>query len=214
MGLVTDYVLPEGAVFSYCRKYGAPTTIRFADGTAALYKVYVTWRDMMRRAHSKTSSKKKDKLYYDDCVVDSTFQDYFLFYEWSKKQFGFNKLDKKGRAFSIDKDILSKGKRGYFPESVVYVPQAINIFFKVNEKSAKYLRGVSKPVNQKSFMGKITIDYECIYLGMFDTELNAHLAWCKHKEAHGRELAQTYKDYIDPRVYERLMNFDAHKEFG
>ena len=129
-----------------------------------------------------------------------------------KKQVGFNKLDSKGRLFGIDKDILATS-RGYFPENVVFVPVIINNFFKANENT-RFLRGAYKRPIDKKFTSQISINSELKYLGQFDTELEAHYAWCKFKNSYARELAQDYKDYIDPRVYERLMNFDAHKEFG
>lgn len=212
MSLVTDYVLPEGAVFCYARKHSAPTSIRFADGTNIPYKIYTVWRDMMRRVVWKSSFQKCDTKYYGDCEVADFFQDYFNFYEWSKKQFGFNKLDINGKIFTIDKDILSTD-RGYFPENVVFVPRVINNFFYKN-RNCSFMRGVAKPRKEKKYTAQISTHNIIKIIGRFDTELEAHIAYCKAKNAYGQELAQMYKDHIDPRVYERLMNFDAQKEFS
>ena len=47
------------------------------------------------------------------------------------------------------------------------------------------------------------------YLGTFDTELETFHAYKQAKEAYVKELAEKWKDQIDPRVYEALMNYQV-----
>ena len=45
------------------------------------------------------------------------------------------------------------------------------------------------------------------FIGHFDTELEAFQAYKQAKESKVKEVAELYKDRIDPRVYEALMNY-------
>ena len=47
------------------------------------------------------------------------------------------------------------------------------------------------------------------YLGSFKTELEAFNAYKKAKESFVKELANKWKDKIDERAYEALMNYQV-----
>ena len=44
-------------------------------------------------------------------------------------------------------------------------------------------------------------------LGYYDNEYDAHLAYKQAKEAYIKELADKYKDMLDPRAYSALQNY-------
>ena len=44
-------------------------------------------------------------------------------------------------------------------------------------------------------------------LGYYDNEYDAHLAYKQAKEAYLKQLADKYKDMLDPRAYEALYNY-------
>ena len=47
------------------------------------------------------------------------------------------------------------------------------------------------------------------YLGTLDTELEAFHAYKHAKEAYVKELAEKWKDQIDPRAYNALMKYEV-----
>ena len=47
------------------------------------------------------------------------------------------------------------------------------------------------------------------YLGFFKTEIEAFNAYKVAKEAFVKEQAEKWKDQIDPRAYEALMNYQV-----
>ena len=44
-------------------------------------------------------------------------------------------------------------------------------------------------------------------LGYYDNEYDAYLAYKQAKEAYLKELADKYKDMLDPRAYSALQNY-------
>ena len=44
-------------------------------------------------------------------------------------------------------------------------------------------------------------------LGYYDNEYDAHLAYKQAKEAYLKELAEEYKDMLDPKAYIALQNY-------
>ena len=46
------------------------------------------------------------------------------------------------------------------------------------------------------------------HLGCYDTELEAFLVYKEAKESYIKEIANKWKDQIDPRVYEALMKYN------
>ena len=47
------------------------------------------------------------------------------------------------------------------------------------------------------------------YLGLFNTELEAFYAYKQAKETYIKEVANKWKDQIDPRVYNALMKYEV-----
>ena len=96
-------------------------------------------------------------------------------------QIGFNSLDEEGRCFHLDKDILVKGNKLYSEDTCSFVPAEINtLFCKANKTRGRY-----------------------------NTIEEAFLAYKQAKEAYIKELANKWKDVIDPRVYEALMDYQV-----
>ena len=167
-------------------------------------KEYELWRDMLKRCYSDKYQKKYPT--YKGCEVSDNFKSYEYFYEWCNKQIGFGMAD-----FELDKDLLIKGDKVYSENTCVFIPAEINsLLTKCTASRGAYLIGVCWHKRDKVFMatvGKSKGKRE--HLGYFKTELEAFKAYKKAKEAIVKEQAEKWKDRIDLRAYEALMNYQV-----
>ena len=167
---------------------------------------YNVWWDMIRRCCCETYKRKKPR--YMSSVVDTRFESYFNYRSWCEKQIGFGCKDEKGRPFALDKDILIKGNKVYSEDTCCFVPQEVNsLFVKSNARRGECLVGVTYRKDRKKYKAGMNNTEGSSFIGHFDTELEAFQAYKQAKESKVKEVAELYKDRIDPRVYEALMNY-------
>ena len=165
-------------------------------------KEYALWSNMLKRCYSEKS--KKISPTYIGCYVSSNFKQYSYFYEWCQDQIGFNTTDA-----ALDKDLLVKGNRVYSETSSVFLPQRLNnLFLKSTSVRGELPIGVSKHGNK--YQAGCNAHSKIVYLGRHITPESAFNAYKTFKEAHIKELAEHYKDVIDPRAYQALMNYEVH----
>ena len=169
-----------------------------------LISEYRLWHDMIMRCYSEKYHKKQPT--YKECVVEEYFHKFTNFYDFIHTLKGYNSLDDKDKPFQLDKDILSKNGKCYHRDHICFVPQEINKFNKIiTNKSSNLLIGVSFKNNK--FISQISLDNKIKHLGSFKTEIEAHLAYKEAKEQQAKVLAERWKDNIDERVYNALMNY-------
>ena len=169
-------------------------------------KEYGLWKRMLERCYSDAFKNKCPT--YTDCEVSENFLHYEYFYEWCHEQIGFsNEGDE--NPFHLDKDLLIKGNKVYSETTCVFLPQEINkILTKRTTSRGEYLIGIYWSKTHKAFkaqVGKNKGGRE--YLGYFNTELEAYNAYKTAKESFIKEQANGWKDKIDVRAYEALMNY-------
>ena len=117
-------------------------------------------------------------------------------------------FDKSG--FQLDKDILVKGNKLYSPDTCLFVPKEINTLLTHRRKDkGLYPVGVSYKPRINRYRAQISKFKKVIHLGCFITPEEAFQAYKTAKEAYIKEVAEIYKDQIDPRVYEALMNYQV-----
>lgn len=164
-----------------------------------LLKEYKLWQDMLKRCYN---SKFHDKHpTYKGCSVSNSFKYYPYFKEWCNKQIGF---DQDG--FDLDKDLLSKGTKIYSENTCCFVPKEINLLLiKQSSKESSLPVGVEYHKQLKKFKARCSCYGKNIYLGVFEDFEKAFVAYKGAKEKHIKEVANKWKDQIDPRVYEALM---------
>ena len=58
------------------------------------------------------------------------------------------------------------------------------------------------------FVAQISIDSTYTFLGNFDDEMTAHNEYIRYKINYAKILAERWKESIDIRVYQKLLNFN------
>lgn len=168
---------------------------------------YDIWYSMLRRCYCEKSLARQP--HYVGCEVSDNFKYFDYFKEWCENQIGSSSKDQNGENFPLDKDILVKGNKTYSENTCCFVPREINNLF-VGEKTAGgLLRGVTKIKRRKSFKVRVNKNGKRVYVGAYLTLEEAFNAYKKVKEAYIKEMANKWKDQIDPRVYEALMKYEV-----
>lgn len=166
-------------------------------------KEYGFWSRMLNRCYNDKCSGKQQS--YQDCSVSENFKYYTYFKKWCSKQIGF---DQEG--WAIDKDILIKGNKIYSEDTCCFVPQEINsLMTKANARRGSYSIGVNFDKNSGKFKACVRVCGVLKHIGLFTTEMEAFYAYKQAKEARIKEVANKWKDQIDPRVYEALMKYEV-----
>ena len=165
-------------------------------------KAYSCWADMLRRCYDPKFHERRPT--YKTCTVAKRFHKFSEFLKWCNSATGFD-----NEGWCLDKDILVKGNKIYSPNTCCFVPKEVNnVVLTSSSKRGDNPVGVRyDSVRQvySSTMGKVNSKF----LGYFDTALSAFQAYKQAKEAYIKEVAELYKDQIDIRVYEALMNYEV-----
>ena len=166
-------------------------------------KEYTTWKDVLKRCYDPKYHEKHST--YKNCKVCEEWNNYQVYAKWHTE----NYYEVENERMALDKDILCKGNKVYSPETCVFVPQSINTLFVKGDKCrGEYPIGVYKHENNK-FVALIRKGNEKIHLGIYDTVEQAFLAYKQAKEEYIKKVAEEYKDKIDPRAYEAMMNYEV-----
>ena len=167
-------------------------------------KEYVLWKHMLQRCYS--DDFKKERPTYEGCQISENFKSYEYFYEWCHEQVGFG-----NEGFHLDKDSLVKGNKVYSENTCVFIPQEVNtLLTKSTASRGKHLIGVSWNKKDKAFVAKARKNKgKSEHLGIFKTEIEAFKAYKTAKEAFVKEQAEKWKDEIDDRAYNALMNYEV-----
>ena len=164
-------------------------------------KEYYLWRGMLRRCYDEKYIEKKHT--YKGCTVSENFKSFKYFKEWCNKQIGF---DQDG--WHLDKDILVKGNKIYSEDTCCFVPCEINVIF--TDRSAtkgEYPVGVYYNKSRKKYVARVS-KHGCLkHIGIFTSVEEAVAAYNKEKESHIKDVANIWKDDIDPRVYNVMVNY-------
>ena len=159
---------------------------------------------MLRRCYNDAYKKKRPT--YEGCEVSDNFKSYEYFYEWCQKQVGF-----RNSGWHLDKDLLIKGNKVYSEDTCVFIPAEINtVLVKRTASRGEYLIGVYWNKKGKAFRAMVSKNKgKREHLGLFNTELEAYNAYKTAKEAFVKEQANKWKDKIDERAYNALMNYEV-----
>ena len=167
-------------------------------------KEYVLWQSMLKRCCYNTFKKKRPT--YEGCEVSENFKSFEYFYEWCNSQIGFN-----NKYWQLDKDLLVKGNKVYSENTCVFLPQEINsLLVKRKASRGEHLIGVYWHNTNKAFIARVNKNKgKSEHLGYFNTEIEAFNAYKIAKEDFVKEQATKWKDQIDIRAYNALMNYEV-----
>ena len=98
----------------------------------------------------------------------------------------------------------------------MFVPREINNLLALNNSNrGEYLLGVCYSKQHNKFAAQLNKFGKKVKLGVFNTEQEAFNVYKKVKEDYTKEVANKWKDQIDPRVYDALMTYEVEmKEHG
>lgn len=159
-------------------------------------KAYSTWTKVLERCYNEKLREKYPT--YKDVGVCKEWECFQNFAEWFE--------DKLIGGFVLDKDILFKGNKVYSPNTCCFVPQEINkLFTKRGNARGKYLIGVRALGDR--FQARLNKTDHVVYLGCFSTQEEAFYAYKTAKEEYIKEVANEWKSFITPEVYEAMYNY-------
>ena len=159
---------------------------------------YSRWQAMLTRCYSKPYIEKHPT--YKDCTVCEEWLLFSNFRRWMEEQ--------EWEGMQLDKDILLEGNKRYSPEVCIFLDQVVNKFItdRGEERGDSLIGSSWHNINKKyqSYCGNPFSGSRC-YLGYFDNELEAHLAWKEQKHKYACQLADS-SYVIDSRVGYALRN--------
>lgn len=162
---------------------------------------YKLWCNMLKRCYNPKTQEKCPT--YKSCQVSENFKTFSKFKAWCEQQTGYGK-----KGWHLDKDILVKGNKVYSEDTCCFVPAEINTLI----TTAKVSRG-SLPIGMyyEKDTGKIkvriSIEGKQKHVGRFECKQKAFQAYARAKKAQIKAVANKWKDQIDPRVYQALLNW-------
>lgn len=169
-------------------------------------KEYALWCAMLHRCYSERFQSQDNNYVYIGCTASESFRNYSTFHEQCQTQIGFGE-----KGFCLDKDILSKGTKEYSEDTCVFVPQEINkLLNKHRIHRGEYPIGVSKTRRNKYMAGFSGNGVRNNCLGYFDTPEEAFAAYKTAKEHYVKFVANKWKDKIDPRVYQTMLDYQVN----
>jgi len=190
-GMVKNPYLPSVYGVGYL---GAVHLIENTDRN--YFYVYNKWKTMLERCYSAKYHARRPT--YIDCLVVPEWHNFKVFLEWHK-----NEPNSENPGFNLDKDLRLGGNKVYGPSTCSFVPAVINNLLLDNGASRGLLpQGVS--ANGKGFRSCLCANGKQIRLGTYSTPGQAHEVYKKAKEVNVRSMAEEWKEYLHPEVYDYL----------
>ena len=173
-------------------------------------KEYDIWHRILERCvYDKLRAKYPA---YNDVECCEEWLLYENFYEWLHSQENFDKW-LNGRRWAIDKDILIKRNKVYYPDACCLVPQNVNcLFLKREAERGSYPIGVRYRDNE-GFIAVCSNPFlnKAEELGSYSTPERAFYAYKVYKEDIIKQVAEVEYDKgnITKACYEAMMNYEV-----
>ena len=171
-------------------------------------KLYTVWHSMIRRCYSEVFHKQNKA--YRDVTVQESWKRFSNFKRDVETLPFYSYCESHG--YELDKDILTDGTRMYKLETVCFVPKEINaVLIKevgVNGRKGYHINSHGNySISTTRELNEIRKELGLRY--SFKTAREASEVYRLCKKERIRKLANKWKDQIDARVYEALMNYQV-----
>lgn len=162
--------------------------------------LYNAWHNMLTRCYNPNYHEIQPT--YIDCNVDD---------EWLKFQSFANWLSNHkyhGLGYAIDKDLLGPDNKVYSASNCLLIPQEINnLLTSRSNHRGKYPQGVSCRKDTNKIQAHISRYGKLSRIGYFSTVGDAAAAYKAAKQEYVKDVARKYKDVIDIKAYNALMEW-------
>lgn len=162
-------------------------------GSVVTCPFYRRWCNMLHRVYSLEYHSKHPS--YIGCSVENEWLSLMSFRKWMMIQEWHGK--------ELDKDILFKDNKVYGPNTCVFVDKEVN-YFLLDSRSSRGEFSIGVSLNKKT--GKYLAQMgrgKDRYLGLYETEEEAHQAWYNAKKQRANEIASRQ---VDKRVAKAIID--------
>lgn len=167
-----------------------------------IVKHYSIWTSAVCRCYCPVRLEKTPS--YSGCTLSKEFLCYQNFAEW------YTSHESYGLGYDLDKDLLVKGNKVYSAETCTMLPKELNLAIKDKfSKNSDLPTGVL--INKiGGYTAGLKRGLKGYHLGTFNTVEEASAAYVVAKEAYVKDVALEWKDKIEPRAFEALMNWTVY----
>lgn len=162
---------------------------------------YPIWVHMKRRCGNKNGRSPA----YTDVIVCDEWHNYQNFAKWHTTQIGY---DQEG--WHVDKDLIDRNAREYSPENCVMLPAHVNTTL-TKRKAERGDTPIGTSIDVRD--GKISCQYTenniHFFRGYYPNVEEAFAVYKVAKEIHIKNLAEKWKDLLDPRAFQALMKYEV-----
>lgn len=183
-------------------KYGVGYMGEGIHSSSTSPKAYRTWRGILERSYSKKFKEKHPT--YKDCTVDERWHNFQVFAQWFYENYNFETME----GWHLDKDILIRGNKLYSPETCCFIPHIINnmkLYYIPEFKPEKYSE--SGKIHYKF---QITVRDSSLSKNCSSRE-EAVFKYLDSKKNYAKDLAEEFKDVLNPIVYNKLKNISLYE---
>lgn len=167
-------------------------TATIIDGKQVVHPAAISWRKMLASAYS--DEHRPERPSQNTITVCNEWHLFSNFLSWWK----LNYVD----GWVLNKDLLTDSSV-CSPLTCLYAPKWLHAILR-SEQRGKLMPGVTITSSGKfQAICAIPKNGGGEYLGSFDTEIDAHLAWMRRKLEHVLHL-KADMDAIDARIYPRM----------
>lgn len=170
-------------------------------------EAYEVWRGMLRRCYDENYQRDKAPA-YKGCFVNPVWCNFQNFAYW------FYNHPYRQKGWHLDKDIISRGNKEYSPLLCTFIPTQINsATTNTKAKRGAYPVGVYFRTCNGKFRAQLATYGSAQKMLIETTDLKlAFNTYKEAKEKYLRELADSYRDRIDPLVYKGLYNWTVSED--